>query len=214
MRIRIKRMIKQNARFVNNAIGFGRIEDGRLEVLSYSNLKDYDDAIVRAVEGGIMDAPQELFEVAERDALFFYTATQFKVDEGRHINKKVAIEDGLGKICKRYGRFFLERDTVHSLHEPSYDGNYHRTRHHGGTPYDFKNEDYIVIYAHPPTSYVDALFLPHSVLCSIEEQTPTPVELQENSVLGRVDGRIQALGREEILGLLGIYIENGMVKAC
>lgn len=60
----------------------------------------------------------------------------------------------------------------------------------------------IAISSTAPASYRFALAVPHSVIASVDAFVPTPVPLEENTLLGRKDNRIQSIDKDELLEIL------------
>jgi len=63
------------------------------------------------------------------------------------------------------------------------------------------NIEYFVVDTYVPTCH-EALVTPNSVLCSVERFDPTPVELEDNTVLGRLNDKIQSIDGAELRTIL------------
>lgn len=63
------------------------------------------------------------------------------------------------------------------------------------------NIEYFVVDTYVPTCH-EALVTPNSVLCSVERFDPTPVELEDNAVLGRLNDKIQSIDGAELRTIL------------
>ena len=73
-----------------------------------------------------------------------------------------------------------------------------------GRQVDFNLRDtHITITTYKPDKYHEALQGDHVVMCSSTSQTPTPVELSNKTLLGRLDGRIQSIDSDELLEIMG-----------
>jgi len=173
-----------------------------IEARSYHALSDKADPFYDLVQRGTLTT-NELIETAELDSLFYYSATQFKIVRETFHNQKVAVEQGVGVISKKDERFIFNRVMVHAVYEVKDDGQFAKTRELGCEPYDFQNNDFFTIYAHRPDNYLEALMVDHAVLCSIDSYEPNPVQLPPNSILGRINGRIQAISFEELKSFIG-----------
>ena len=190
-------------RLLKDSVAFGyKAEDGLIEARSYHELADKADPFYDLVQRGTLNT-NELIETAELDSLFYYSATQFKIARETFHNQKLAVEQGVGALSKKGERFIFNRVMIHSVYEAKDDGQLAKTRELGCQPYDFQNNDFFTIYAHRPDNYLEALMVDHSVLCSIDPYEPNPVHLSANSVLGRINGRIQAISFEELKSLIG-----------
>jgi len=70
-------------------------------------------------------------------------------------------------------------------------------------PVKFKQKtEYFVVSSYIPQTCREALVTPNSVLCSVERFDPTPVELEDNSVLGRLNDKIQSIDGAELRTIL------------
>jgi len=127
---------------------------------------------------------------------FFYKVQHY---EFRNNKKSLrAGERGVGEIYKKGKDFFLRRQFAISIFDSV---SSHRPRN--GTPREFSAaDDYFVLESYRPADYHEALASPYSVLCSIEQNTPSPVELQEKTLLGRLDDRIQSIDAQELRQIL------------
>jgi len=73
-----------------------------------------------------------------------------------------------------------------------------------GRQVDFNLRDtHITITTYIPDKYHEALQGEYVVMCSSASQTPTPVELSNKTLLGRLDGRIQSIDSDELLEIVG-----------
>jgi hypothetical protein len=127
---------------------------------------------------------------------FFYKVQQYEFRN----NKKSLLtgERGVGEIYKKRKDFFLRRHFAIGVFDSE---SSHRPRN--GKPQEFSAAyDYYVLESYKPADYHEALASPYSVLCSIEQNSPSPVELQEKTLLGRLDDRIQSIDAEELRQIL------------
>ena len=62
--------------------------------------------------------------------------------------------------------------------------------------------EYFVVHSYVPDNLRESLAIPNSVLCSVERFDPTPVELEDNSVLGRLNDKIQSIDGAELRTIL------------
>jgi len=106
-------------------------------------------------------------------------------------------EKGVGEVIEFKSQYFLIREFPTS----HYDGTYEApARPH--TLIDFLPNLPLTISSFIPDTYYQALLSPFSVLCSIEAFTPSPVELEENTLLGRKDDLIQSIDKDELREIL------------
>ena len=125
---------------------------------------------------------------------FFYQINQYKA----------------GSICKaERGVGFLYKKKPASIcltrYKPlHYWDSYQFTPIVPGRQVDFNlRETHITITTYKPDKYHEALQGDHVVMCSSTSQTPTPVELSNKTLLGRLDGRIQSIDSDELLEIVG-----------
>jgi len=127
---------------------------------------------------------------------FFYKVQQYEI---RNKEKSLVIgERGVGEIYKKRKDFFLRRHFAIGIFDSvsSYSPR-------DGIPREFGTTiDYLILESYKPADYHEALASPYSVLCSIEQNSPSPVELQEGTLLGRLDDRIQSIDAEELRQIL------------
>ena len=128
---------------------------------------------------------------------FFYDIQQH--DTKNYSEHRVILsERGIGEIYKEGDNYFLKRERPITF----YDGTY--TSPSRPSVFCFFNPAHPTgtVESYIPENYSHTLFSPYSVLCSIEAHTPSPVELEENTLLGRKDGRIQSIDKDELRSIL------------
>lgn len=198
--------MQTQTRLLKDSVALGhKCDDGFIEARSFHGLCDKCDPFYDLVKRGTLST-NELIETAELDSLFYYSATQFRIVREAFHNQKLAVEQGVGVLSKKDERLIFNRVMVHAVYEVKDNGPLTKTRDLGCEPFNFHNdtcEDFFTIYAHRPENYLEALMVDHAVLCSIDPYEPNPVQLPENSVLGRVDGRIRAISFDELRTIVG-----------
>ena len=162
-----------------------------LKIGCVSDLKKYKNEYARLGAG--LPHPKDSVGLNQR---FFYKVQHYEFRN----NKKSLIsgERGVGEIYKKRKDFFLRRHFAIGVFDSvsSY-------RPDNGTPLEFSAaDDYFVLESYRPVDYHEALASPYSVLCSIEQNSPSPVELQEGTLLGRLDDRIQSIDAQELRQIL------------
>ena len=70
------------------------------------------------------------------------------------------------------------------------------------------NSGYLALSTYLPTEYIELCASPHSALCTTETFSPTPVEIQPNSVLGRNGGDLESLSTDELRTILDYTIPD------
>lgn len=149
----------------------------------------------------VSSEPLGLLQSIYLNKLFFYFLQQFKISESICIDECIQHEKGVGYLEKSNNEIFLRRVTSFEY----YDGQVKKIPDNN-TFSTFYEKDYIVLSSCVPENYVDSYILPHSILCSIEPNIPGPVHLEESTLLGRLDGRIQSIDRGELREIMGPMI--------
>tara|TARA_R110002051_G_scaffold4447_2_gene23663 strand:+ start:732 stop:1565 length:834 start_codon:yes stop_codon:yes gene_type:complete len=130
---------------------------------------------------------------------FFYNLQQFRRDSPRIENSVYFAEQGVGYIEKEDGKLFFVREHACYSGLDAYSLTYNSL---GELPDSISGDDPLVISSITPKNYLHALATPHSVIASIDSFVPTPVELEENSLLGRKDNRVQSIDKDELREIL------------
>lgn len=63
-------------------------------------------------------------------------------------------------------------------------------------------EHKIIVTSYLPKDYRHLFTLPNSVICSEDALSANPVQLQENTLLGRLDNRLQSIDQNELWSIL------------
>jgi hypothetical protein len=116
-------------------------------------------------------------------------------------------EIGFGEIVKEGRRFYLEREKPLWNGKKSKDGNVDRNR--SRAPFSFSGEAPLFLYTLAP-NFEDCFAYPNSVLCSSKPLHPSPVEMQDNTLLGCKDGAVQSVDGSEFLEMFGELIVNNL----
>lgn len=153
--------------------------------------------------GGVPGEPYELTKLIPLNKLFFYIVQQIKFPD-----QCCKYEKGVGLLEKNNGEVYLKRVVYFEY----FDGDTVKKRVLTSSFNNFYEDDYILISSFIPEDYSKALILPHSVLCSIEAGVPSPVHLEEGTLLGRLDGRVQSIDNGELLEILGSKEVPGAIR--
>jgi len=114
---------------------------------------------------------------------FFYNVEKIKDD------KVICSEYGIASIEKIDDKVFLNRN------RPIYlNANNKITQCHNG-PHHFQCEDseYLAAYSVVPSSYIELLANPNCVIGSSAPFCPSPIPIDSNSFLGRIDDNVQSI---------------------
>jgi len=110
-------------------------------------------------------------------------------------------ERGIGTVAStRGGKVSLEREICIGFGDsPKY-----QNPSPGNTPREFEPPfTHIRAMTVTPHTYVEALASPNSVIASIGPFNPTPVEIDDNSLLGRKDNMVQSIDMDELREMMG-----------
>ena len=121
---------------------------------------------------------------------FLYLIQEFNSSESDRV--LISSEMGIGKIQKTSDKYYLKREYAARY----YDGvNYYIS---DGNSINFAETSFLVCSSFLPESYLDALVYSNSVLCSNEYNGPVGVDIPPSSILGRLNGNIQSLDKNEL----------------
>lgn len=124
------------------------------------------------------------------DELFFYELIEYK-EAMRQPDNELEIERGIGCIENKDGELYLNRATPLS----SIDGPI--TRH-----VQFTDNKKLFLQTYIPKDYVELFSSPNTILATEVARCPSPVELQDHTLLGRLNGTIQSIDQQELWTLL------------
>lgn len=165
------------------------IESGEL---SLTTLTGFDENTQLFSQGTLLQ------DNIEPEKKFLYKIDIYEPDE---LNQQVITqyEIGIGKIVIRSGYYYLDRIT--SLYRYS---NQQESRTNSTDFINFINSSFPCVTVSPTTitNTNDYFINPNSVLTSSYEYTPSPVVLEEFTLLGRMDGNIQSIDSSELRQIL------------
>jgi len=126
---------------------------------------------------------------------FYYIINEF---DSESTNRKLIYKEyGVGEINKRGRGIYLIREYIKYIGDEDGIWNSRSEKMHL-----FSKDNFITVQSYIPTDYREIFAYPFSVLCSIQRNTPTPVELEENTLLGRLDNTIQSIDKHELRQIL------------
>lgn len=167
------------------------VDSTDMKIEPLSNLAKYKHP--EAAFSDQISGPQDAIGLNQR---FFYKIEHYEIYRGSR--RLIRGENGVGEVTKKRKNFFLKRHFAIY----SFDSDGHSKSRDGQVNHFSKDTDYIVLEPFIPKNYYDALTTPYSVLCSVEQSTPSPVELQEKTLLGRLDDVIQSIDHKELRKIL------------
>lgn len=124
------------------------------------------------------------------DELFFYELIEYK-DPKRQPDNELEIERGIGSIKLENKTATLDRITPLS----SIDGPI--TRH-----VEFTDNKKLFLQTYIPKDYRELFSTPNTILATEVAGCPSPVELQDHTLLGRLNGTIQSIDQQELWSIL------------
>jgi hypothetical protein len=135
----------------------------------------------------------------EPSSITFGQNTFYQIKKTKNERSFNYIESGLGEFYKKGKKIFFKREYVFSVVEArdSYSPQ-------NGNPPDIEMSEgeYLLLIKSSPNDYRQLLVSKNSVLCSTEPFTPTPVELQDNTLLGKLNNIIQSIDQNELWSIL------------
>lgn len=138
----------------------------------------------------------------ETDTLVFYrilrTKDEFKFDYQ---------ETGLGEFIQEDNALIFKRHTIFSYIIDNV-----RRRSSRRTPTTLEADYKYIFYESAPEDYKDLLSSEDSVICSTDPYKPTPVRLQNKTLLGKLEDRLQSIDKYELWSILTELDEKVAVK--
>lgn len=125
------------------------------------------------------------------DELFFYEIVEYKSDK-KEPDNELQIERGIGCLLLENQTYSLDRLTPLS----SIDGPI--TRH-----VEFSPNKKLFLQTYIPKDYRELFSTPNTILSTEVAGCPSIVELQDNTLLGRLNSTIQSIDKNEIHDILG-----------
>jgi hypothetical protein len=128
---------------------------------------------------------------------FFYEIKETK-DE-RHFSY---VESGIGEFYKKSNKIFFKREYVFSVVSNKESSENYKPFQGKPPKIEQESDSKLILTRYLPESYQQILASKNSVLCSTEPFTPTPVELQDNTLLGKLNNIIQSIDQNELWSIL------------
>lgn len=147
------------------------------EALALNN-RDYAKLIEQKEISSAQNSFIALFGV---NVKFFYSVTLVCESHG-------FTEHGLGYIYNENEKFFLKRFRPFYMIENSAFAHLKRPR-----PIVCSHNDYVLASSYIPSTFVEVLTEPHSVITCEQSHLPTSVTVSEDCLLGRRDGNLESI---------------------
>ena len=125
------------------------------------------------------------------DTYFFYTIEQYKKDK----KSLLTYERGIAKIIKKRKKYFLDR--MYLFEQTDNDN----TTNNGFLTY--KEDEYIIVGSYKPENHYEVYAMPYGVAHTSDEPfAPEVTQIDKFSVLGRLEGEIESINKEELRQIL------------
>jgi hypothetical protein len=131
-----------------------------------------------------------LIDSFQEGELFFYELIEYKSNKKVPENHK-EVERGIGSFSND-DKYTLNRITILS----SIDGP-------TSSPSEFTINKKLFLQTYVPKDYRELFAIPNTIIASEVSGCPSPVELQNNTLLGRLNGTIQSIDKSELVAILG-----------
>lgn len=145
-----------------------------------------------------------LQNVFSQNESFFYKIECF--DKSNPPKTLLFAERGIGEILLIGGKYYLHRDTVTHFEDA-------QGERSTSSQISFLNNTFIVCYTYTSENIFDLLFYPNSLVCSSSGNTAIPVQLQNNTLLGRLNDSIQSLDIDELRQIFTDAIIRGIIES-
>ena len=178
-------MKKQKLTTATNATSLAKVQTGSNElILTEEDLPGF----------GPIPKEHDLKHSLPKRQKFFYTA--YTVDES---GNRAYQEFGVGFVYKKSGQFYLSRDYIFSTIT-----NTHGVDNSNTKPRLIKQPvgHTLIVTTATPNNYKNLFAIDHSVLCCETAFNPMPVELQNKTLLGRLNNIIQSIDQNELWTIL------------
>ena len=175
----------------------------------FSDWKGVSDGIV--TENGIEICTCEDFEkqsycITQRipEGCYFFYKLSITNLEQLEKKPKFKAEEGIGHIQSNGKKCYLIRDRV--VNKTNKNGTKFPAT---GAGMRIMPSHKLEITSRPPTTFQELAILPNQVYVTDNKALPVLVDMQENAVLGRLDGDLESLDKDELAQILGTeFLDN------
>lgn len=174
--------------------------DDNIELLGVEPLKQVNKPLYFAVKNKDITNEHTFKNIFGPDVLFFYAIEQIKNDSVTRYERGIGyyFEQDNVPLLKRY----IPIVTGNNSHDSIYcSGNCNK--------FDCSDCEHLVIYSTVPLSYAECLFDKNSIITSIDKFHPHSFIVNENSLVGRLNGDVQSLSMDD-----KGFIENIISSIC
>lgn len=156
-----------------------------LKLSGISSLSLINESLSIAISQGSISNENTFFQIFGLDSSFFYQAE--KVSN----NNRLVLERGIGHLVSIDNEIYLRRSRPVCYYIDDQTTPISSTR-----PYDFSidnNNEYILVSSTIPPSYIELMYEQNAVITSSDSFLPQSVQMDENSVLARLQDKIISL---------------------
>jgi len=187
-------------------LGYFEFKGDSFVLGSLKDLRFRKDPFLRNLDGAGISY-SEILDVVGINKSFFICLTNVDDEltplEG--CGKPIGREISIARMVKKGKRVHLERETP--LYHVDYDSKGEETMRRISKEkqsfYDYGDKKgYLFAFCYVPTTINEALAVDNAVVCSIEAFTPSPVVLDEGTLLGRLNDTIQPIDVGELKQIL------------
>tara|TARA_Y100000593_G_scaffold93217_1_gene187274 strand:- start:19865 stop:20764 length:900 start_codon:yes stop_codon:yes gene_type:complete len=188
-----------------NGIGHFYFEGDNIVLGSLKDLESKKDPFLTTLKESRVDY-SDIVEIVGLNKSFYVCLTN--IDDsipaqgggGTPVGREICV----ARMVKNRRKIYLHRETP--LYHCNYDDNgvetMHRVAKEKQSFYRFSKNGYLFAFCYVPTSINEALAVDNAVVCSIEPFTPSPVVLDEATLLGRLNDTIQPIDAKELKQIL------------
>lgn len=180
-----------------------------IELLGCQPLKQVSFPLKCAVENKDITCDHSFKNVFGSGVAFFYTLEQVRNE------KVIRFERGIGSYYEKDNKSFLKRDLPIAKGSSNQD----MVLCHGGcSTFDCSDCDHIVAYSSYPQTYAECLPHKNSIITSIAPFVPASLVVEEDSLLGRLDGDLTSIPLcsqsflERIIELISSFTKQIILK--
>jgi hypothetical protein len=161
-----------------------------IKLLGISDLSKVNDSFRLALECKSITIDNLLSSVYDFDTKFFYVIEKVK-DNVQSIRER-----GIGYLYKQDEDIYLKREQPICFNLNNDNNNYPCVN--GPTDFIKDDEDtFILISSTVPPTYIENLYTSNCLITSSSPFYPQPIEIQPNSLVGRLQGDLQSLSLDD-----------------
>lgn len=177
------------------------INVGKMRVSAAEKTKEIDSLLLLGCENCKVyksDNPDvDLRNLYEPEKNIFY---KIAVTKNELLNSYE--EYGVGELVIKKEQIFLKRKNILKILNIHHVFGATESNSRFVPEIDVPEDHSILVFSYLPEDYRSLFSLDHSVICSEDEFSANPVQLQENTLLGRLNNRLQSIDQNELWSIL------------